>query len=176
MCSYKDEVARHQDEVSASIGVHAGPIGDNGTAMGAIETLTASMTLVGDEFAFTGVNVNIQDDTGTTECGVAPCTGLGNLVVGYNEDTIVPASRIGSHNLIVGTQHEYASHGGFVAGTGNTVTGAFASVRGSDGNVASGGNASVSGGNGNVASGGNASVSGGMGILGLAALSPAGRR
>lgn len=91
-------------------------------------------------------------------------TGLGNLVVGYNEvpfGGLAAGDRGGAHNLIVGPEHRYLSVGGFVAGEENTISGAFASVSGGAGNTASGGNSSVSGGFLNTASGGGASVSGG---------------
>ena len=66
---------------------------------------------------FTGCNVNIQSGSGTTDGNV---NGLGNLVVGYDANTGGHA-RTGSHNLIVGDEHEYSSFGGLVAGFQNKI-------------------------------------------------------
>ncbi len=61
----------------------------------------------------------------------------------------------------MGIDHTYSSYGGLVAGSGNIISGPFASVSGGRGNSASGPSASVSGGFLNGASGQEASVSGG---------------
>jgi hypothetical protein len=111
----------------------------------------------GDDVIFEGCNVHVRSGAGATDAAV---NGLGNLVVGYNEaegDEV----RTGSHNLVVGRLHTYSSHGGFVAGENNIVTGPGASVSGGQSNTARGARASVSGGRGNEASGTWSSVSGG---------------
>jgi hypothetical protein len=111
-----------------------------------LEDLLASVSTEngGQDVVFTGVNVHVRDGSGDTEGAV---NGLGNLIVGYNEDAIGPtATRTGSHNLIVGPEHSYASYGGFVAGYGNSVSERNASVSGGYGNIASGYYASISGG------------------------------
>jgi hypothetical protein len=92
-------------------------------------------------------------------------TGLGNLIVGYNEQDTPPKSRYGSHNLVVGTKHGYTSHAGLVAGYDNKITGPFASVSGGMENEASGDYSSVSGGCNNEASGTYSSISGGSSNL-----------
>ena len=117
--------------------------------------------LAGPHVIFTGANLHIRSGSGSTDDG-GSLTGLGNLVVGYNEDQIImPFGRGGSHNLVVGLEHEYSSYGGFVAGKSNDVTSASASVSGGERNIASGNRSSVSGGYDNTASGIWASVSGG---------------
>src|SRR5205807_10532964 len=75
----------------------------------------------------TGANLQIVDGTGTTDG--AP-NGLGNLIIGYNEDAASPLTRTGSHNLVVGVGNSYSSYGGIVAGASNTVSGPYASVTG----------------------------------------------
>lgn len=117
------------------------------------------LTQIGNEVYFTGCNVNVRSGAGSTYAAV---NGLGNLVVGYNENPDV-FPRTGSHNLIVGSDNGYSSSGGFAAGYGNRVLAPAASVSGGSGNVASGDSATVSGGSGNVASGLYATVSGGTG-------------
>jgi hypothetical protein len=120
--------------------------------------------LAGPHVIFTGVNVHIESGSGSTDDG-GTLTGLGNLVVGYNETP--PAARLpspdrgGSHNVIVGDGHEYTSYGGLVAGSQNAVSGAGGSATGGMLNLASGTTASVCGGFMNKASGDNSSVSGG---------------
>lgn len=130
--------------------------------------------LAGPQFIFEGCNVHVRSGSGFTSDDhpatgdVEPLTGLGNLVVGYNEPRIIPrkgddlTERTGSHNLIVGREHKYPSFGGFVAGRRNIISGDEASVSGGNRNTASGEVSSVSGGVGNTASGSASSVSGGQ--------------
>jgi hypothetical protein len=113
--------------------------------------------LAGPHVILHDANLHIQSGSGATDAAV---NGLGNLLVGYNEAPISP-SRGGSHNLIVGPQHNYPSYGGFMAGRYNTVSGIYSSVSGGEGNTASGGVSSVSGGYINNASSGWSSISGG---------------
>ncbi len=120
--------------------------------------------LKGPHLLITGANVHIRSGSGAT----VDTTNLGNLIVGYDELRLQaePApgpTRSGSHNFIVGPGHHYTASGGLVAGTGNTISGVYATVSGGTGNTASGGWASVSGGGGNTASGMAASVGGGGG-------------
>ena len=119
---------------------------------------------------FEAVNVKIVNGTGFTGSALgAPgiLNGLGNLIVGYDEprdpaEGAGVSDKTGSHNLIVGPDHNYSGYGGFVAGAINTVSGANASVSGGGFNTASTDVASVSGGAFNVASGVGSSVSGGI--------------
>jgi hypothetical protein len=134
--------------------------------------------LTGPHLIFEGINVHVRSGSGTTNDG-GTLTGLGNLVVGYNEEDVpAPAGyRDGSHNLITGCWHTYTSFGGFVAGYRNAITanygsvsggsdctasGPFSSVSGGQNNDASARWSSVSGGSGNTASADHASVSGGF--------------
>jgi len=127
--------------------------------------------LVGPHWIIEGANLHVRSGSGETLDGCNPrllpdCkfTGLGNLIVGYNESILIsPApDRTGSHNLVVGPSHAYSSIGGFVAGARNQVLDLYASVSGGVGNVASGRISSVSGGSDNEASGILSSVGGGM--------------
>jgi hypothetical protein len=127
--------------------------------------------LAGPHIIFEGVNVHVRSGSGATDDGwwspepgpppAGALTGLGNLVVGYNEDAMQIRARAGSHNLVVGEEHAYSSYGGFVAGYNNNVTGEYSSVSGGSYNIASGGVSSVSGGQANGARGALSSVSGG---------------
>ncbi|MHC4202968.1 MAG: hypothetical protein ACYSU0_23520, partial [Planctomycetota bacterium] len=125
-----------------------------------LEARLACVTLEngGDDFVFTGVNVHVRSGSGSTAGGP---NGRGNLIVGYNEAT-GSQTRTGSHNLIVGPEHEYTSYGGVVAGYENTISGRHASVTGGERGIASGRYSSVTGGYDNDATGWYASVAGGQ--------------
>jgi hypothetical protein len=116
--------------------------------------------LAGPHVIISGANLHVRNGMART----TSTNGLGNLIVGCNEASVFPAyagSRYGSHNLVVGPEHRYTKAGGFVAGWGNRVNAAYASVSGGDYNTASGAGSSVSGGDYNTASGTLSSVSGG---------------
>ncbi len=130
---------------------------------------------------FSGVNVQIVNGHGDTES----INGLGNLIVGYNEERTLGSSvcsdgqygnemdclsnggvwgqsfKSGSHNIIAGSQNAYSSYGGLVAGSRNVINGTYASVSGGSRNIASGDESSVSGGRGNRATAEQSSISGG---------------
>jgi len=151
-----------------------------------LEALLQNVTRNGSDIIFEAVNVQIVNGTGST---AGTSNGLGNLIVGYNENT-VSALRTGSHNLVVGIDHEYTSYAGLLAGRNNKISGAsssvmgylnevtanyssvsggydntvssiYATVSGGYSNSASAAYSSVSGGRDNTASGNYASISGG---------------
>jgi hypothetical protein len=132
--------------------------------LAALKAKLQHITVVGDDIFIDGANLHIRNATGSTAGNV---NGLGNLVIGYNEDTGPANTRTGSHNLIVGIEHTYSSFGGLVIGHTNTIGGPFASVSGGRNNRSTGFATSVSGGggpnavDGNLASGNYAGVSGG---------------
>ena len=120
----------------------------------------------GPHVFFTGANIHIRSEPRPKERKKS-LTGLGNLVVGFNEEPTSPnynprEDRGGSHNLIIGAKHRYPSFGGLVAGNGNTISNPGATVTGGSNNKATGHYASVLGGTGNTASGSAATVSGGQ--------------
>ena len=119
----------------------------------------------GPHLIFEGVNVHVRSGSGSTDDGTIadptrPLTGLGNLIIGYNERQLEP-ERGGSHNLVVGSSHTYTSYGGFLAGFGNATLAPHASVSGGSDNIA-GERASVAGGVGNAAYGPATSIIGGF--------------
>jgi hypothetical protein len=110
------------------------------------------------ELVITGANLRVVNGLGETQT----TNGLGNVIVGYNEPRgFEPDIRTGSHNVVVGAQHNFFRVGGLVVGLINTISGDFAAVSGGVGNTASGFGSSVSGGLGNTASFDISSVSGG---------------
>ncbi len=125
--------------------------------------------VVGPNITFSGANIHIVSGSGMTNDNLAP-TGLGNLIIGYDEDPVLfdrsplnTGDRGGSHNLVIGSGHRFtkAAFGGLLAGELNTISNLGASVSGGLDNIASGFFASVSGGLKNTASGFFATVSGG---------------
>jgi hypothetical protein len=136
--------------------------------------------LAGPHVIFTGVNVHVRSGSGATNDS-GSLTGLGNLIVGYNEGPS-PCSGIGerpgSHNLVVGDLHSYSSHSALIGGSRNTVGPAarwahvvgecntvgewFASVTGGLNNAATGQWSHVSGGSSNEASAVTSVVSAGF--------------
>lgn len=121
-------------------------------------TVIPCVHVEGNDVYFDGCNIHIRDGSGNT---TGTTNGLGNLIIGYNEDTGGPFNRTGSHNLVIGPYQTYSSFGGIIAGQRNTISAGSASVLGGVDNVASAAGAVVSGGNVNTASGNNSAVSGG---------------
>jgi hypothetical protein len=129
--------------------------------------------LAGPHVIFEGCNVHVRSGSGDSTDGtvdlagqaIIPDTaplGLGNLIVGYNEQPLSgDPTRGGSHNLIVGPGHNYPSAAGVVFGQNNSSIGPLCIVSGGYNNRASGYTSSVSGGGSNTASGNDSSVSGG---------------
>ena len=124
-----------------------------------LETLLTHFSRSNNEVTISGANLHIVNGTGTTDGAV---NGLGNLIVGYNEERGTDDDRSGSHNIVAGDYNNYSSYGGLVAGYNNNISGIYASVSGGINNTASNGFSSVSGGESNIASGDYASVSGGF--------------
>ena len=135
-------------------------------------------------WTMSGLNVQLVNGSGST---YGTSNGLGNLVLGYNEEdgghrdstgTLVDGEvRMGSHNMVLGGGHSYAGNGGLIVGFNNTAwgqgagilggranfaSGAWSSVLGGLDNAATGLNSTISGGHSNTASGDRSSVSGGL--------------
>jgi hypothetical protein len=130
----------------------------------ALEYKLVHITSGPDDVTITGANLRIVNGLGATDTA----NGVGNVIVGYNEERGEGFSppdkpRTGSHNVVVGTGHNFSSFGGLVVGEFNEISGAFASVSGGIFNTASGNSAAVSGGSGNTASGDFSSATGGGG-------------
>jgi hypothetical protein len=139
--------------------------------------------VAGPNIKFSGANIHILSGSNATDDNLShggSLTGLGNLIIGYDElSTNQVANRGGSHNLVLGRFNAFTSSafGGLVGGEFNTISaeeatvlaGRFntasnlqASVLGGQSNTASGFQASVLAGQANTASGIFASVSGGL--------------
>lgn len=118
--------------------------------------------LTGPHMLIEGCNVHVRSGSGSTSDSKGAPLGLGNLIVGYNEDPITEGpGRGGSHNLVVGSYHHYSNISGVVFGRLNTISGFAATVTGGTDNEASDDYTSISGGAENVASGYVSSVAGG---------------
>jgi FtsZ-binding cell division protein ZapB len=98
---------------------------------------------------FSGANVHIVSGSGATNDN-GTLTGLGNLIIGYDENPPVSANpqyRKGSHNLIVGRGNEFSAQGfgNLIAGENNYINGECGFVAGAN-NVIYQLNASICGG------------------------------
>jgi hypothetical protein len=137
-------------------------------AISALKATIAPISLSGTDLTIKGVNVHIVSGRGYTDDGTqgevpdATLSGLGNLIIGYNElRSDGTDSRTGSHNIVTGSENNYSSYGGLVTGAFNAISDQYATVSGGYSNTASGPYASVGGGNNNMAITDYASVSGG---------------
>ena len=120
----------------------------------------------------TGANLQIVNGLGATNGNpdfptqidpeLTAVNGVGNLIVGYNElPPNLGLGRTGTHNVVIGSEHQYTSSGGLVAGRENNIRGVASSVTGGSRNTAGGNFSSISGGSLNHTSGAHASVGGG---------------
>jgi len=129
--------------------------------------------VAGPHVILTGVNLHIRNgqprqydhSSPTFDTASYLANGLGNLIVGYNDDLgfNLSSQRTGSHNLIVGDGHRFDASGGFLAGFYNYVAVNAGAVSGGYDNHAYNFAASVSGGSANFAIGQVSSISGGYG-------------
>jgi hypothetical protein len=177
----QDQVTSRQTQLAAVQSNHA-------LALGPFVSVDPNpeIGVIGPNITFSGANIHIVSGSGSTNDNGA-ATGLGNLIIGYDEDPINPLTgdsslglptimqtsgspsplnpgdRGGSHNLVIGGGNRFtqAAFGGFVAGERNTINSFGASVSAGFNNAASGLFASVSGGVRNFASGLFASISSG---------------
>jgi hypothetical protein len=139
---------------------------DNATLKDEVSALQSTLTGVSYKpsglngrptLEISGENVQIDSGAGATDAAV---NGLGNLFIGYDENTI-GAAQTGSNNLVLGNNQTFTSYGGLLAGARNVLSGPFSAVFGLS-NTASGVYSSISGGVANLASGGDSAVSGGV--------------
>jgi len=158
-----------QSDLTSRVVTLEGQVAALNAALSAVEAKLANVSVVqgdingvaGPHLIIEGCNLHVRDGSGTTVDSKA-LNGLGNLIVGYNELPSIPQfGRTGSHNVVIGSEHEYTSFGGLVAGQNNSVTGAASSVSGGRSNEASGSFSNVSGGASNTAVGSDSNVSGG---------------
>ncbi|MFN2426188.1 MAG: hypothetical protein ABR587_07045 [Candidatus Binatia bacterium] len=122
------------------------------------QALLEGVSRTDDALVLSGANLQVVDGTGAT---AGPPNGLGNVIIGYNEGTDSQV-RTGSHNLVVGLEHDYTSFGGIVAGEHNFILARGASVVGGRDNEATGIHSAVCGGAENIAEGQFASIGGGF--------------
>ena len=121
--------------------------------------------VVGPHILITGANVHVRSGSGATDEHLSTggsLTGLGNLIIGYNEPNITGPVRTGSHNLVGGSFNAFSSTGGLVFGLRNTLSGPYSAILSGEANTASGTNASVHSGNLNTAVGLRSTVLGGL--------------
>src|SRR5215471_7311178 len=89
-----------------------------GERMAILEKKLSTMAFddAANEVVITGANLRIVNGLGATET----TNGLGNLIVGYNEERGDGTdTRTGSHNVVVGRAQNFSSFGGLVVGEHN---------------------------------------------------------
>ena len=123
---------------------------------GLLSDLDGVLYVDNGDIVFHDTNVVIQNGTGTTD-GV---NGTGNLILGYNEDDGGDI-KVGSHNLVLGSNHTYTSYGAIITGFDNNGLGANASIIGGTGNQALAIRSAVIGGTDNITNASNSVVVGG---------------
>ena len=150
-----NELVTRVEKLEANGGGGGGTIPENLTKLSQYLTVDTSTNpingVTGPHVILTGVNVHIRSGSGFTDDHGGMLTGLGNLVVGYNEGG--PAQRGGSHNIVGGTLNLFPSYGGLVVGQQNTISNHYATVTGGYQNEASGALSSILGGRANVTTG-----------------------
>jgi hypothetical protein len=103
-----------------------------------------------DSIIFEGANIHIRNATGETNS----VDGTGNLIMGHNEPRADgDVVRTGSHNVVVGPGHSYASYCSYVGGKENSTTGPYSTVLTGTNNEATGRAAVVVAGTQNAATG-----------------------
>ena len=125
------------------------------TVSGLTSTLSG-VSRAGSTLVFNGHR--IFSWTRAREAHRVPSNGLGNLIIGYNEN---PRTQTGSNNLVIGDDQSFTSYGAIVAGLDNTASAPYASIPGGAANTASGYGSSVNGGYSNTASNNYSAVAGG---------------
>ncbi len=104
-----------------------------------------------------GVNVHIRSGSGNTGDNGTP-TGLGNLIVGYNEGPHPIGGRTGSHNIVGGSLNAFTASGGLVLGSQNWINNQYATILGGENNQADGLASSILGGRANWAGSTDATI------------------
>lgn len=108
----------------------------------------------GPHVVFTGVNLHLRSGRNATNDGGA-LSGLGNLIVGYNEMQSTPVvydgvgcdrTLTGSHNIVTGSGNLFTSYGGVVVGSNHCITSPNSSILAGDTNEAHGPNSAILGG------------------------------
>lgn len=163
------QVADQQDDITAL----QTQVADQQDDITALQTLLAGVTRGVDEntgadtIMFSGMNLQVVNGTGVTD-GTYNYTG--NIIVGYNElrpsgleseDSPDLTHRRGSHNLVIGDQHEYGYTSGLVVGLGNSLEDDLSAIVGGTENYTIGYGSVVLGGSNNLAVGDYSAVVGG---------------
>lgn len=108
----------------------------------------------GPHVVFTGVNLHVRSGRNATNDNLA-LSGLGNLIVGYNEAQSNPVvydvagcdrTLTGSHNIVTGDGNMFTSYGGLVVGSNHCVTSPNTSILAGNTNEAHGPNSAILGG------------------------------
>ena len=115
-----------------------------------------SIVVDNTEVLFSGCNLRVVNGAGSTQA----LNGKGNLAIGYNTADATDL-RTGSHNLVIGDQHSYASTASLVSGFDNVITGTAGALVAGQGNRVASSFSGIVGGKLNATTGVHAGVVGG---------------
>ncbi len=123
-------------------------VDDLETRLSALEVVLAGVTQSANVITFAGKDVivsggDLQVHKGTGNSGTPNTTG--NLIVGFNAARASGSDKSGSHNIIVGDNHNYTSTDGIVSGYQNSISGGASIIAGRE-NIASGTYSAILGG------------------------------
>ena len=93
-------------------------------------------------FIVENCNLIVRNGVGDTQSQ----NGSGNIIIGYNEDAFGNKDRGGSHNLVIGAEHQYSAYGGLVIGENHQINNPYASITGGRDNRVSASHATIGGG------------------------------
>ena len=115
------DVTAQVNDLLARVDALAKQVGTLSAQLATVRTTLQPFRRVGTDVFIEGANLHVRNGSGRTESS----NGLGNLFVGYNERPELNA-QTGSHNLVIGREHTFTSHGGIVAGSRSTASQPFA--------------------------------------------------
>ncbi len=115
-------------------------VDDLETRLSALEAVLAGVTQSANVITFAGKDVivsggDLQVHNGSGDSYTK--NGTGNFIVGYNEARASGSDKSGSHNIVVGGNHNYTSTEGIVSGYENSISGGASIIAGRE-NIASG--------------------------------------
>lgn len=93
-------------------------------------------------FIVENCNLTVRNGVGDTQSQ----NGSGNIIIGYNEDAFGNKDRGGSHNLVIGAEHQYSAYGGLVVGENHQINSPYASITGGRDNRVSSSHSTIGGG------------------------------
>ena len=111
----QDLVEAHTDDLSGELQSLRSDLGTLQDQTHGVEDLLAYVEVdpVAHDIVVSGANLRLDNGSGDTDTA----NGLGNLVIGYDEDDDASEPREGSHNLVIGKENGYEGVASIVHGS-----------------------------------------------------------